>query len=78
MFTTTHLPHPTPQVDDLILKQLAVERLVRRADASEAQAEIVAWRFRDAEARNKILGDDNQQLRWAASSLWLMSRRAWV
>lgn len=51
-------------VDDVILKQVAVERLCRRGDTAEAQAEVVGWRFRDAEARVKQLALDNQQLRW--------------
>jgi len=50
-------------VDDLILKQLALERIVRASDTNEARCEMAVWRLQDAENRVKTLTADNTQLR---------------
>jgi len=50
-------------VDDLLMKQIAIERITRLQDTSEARSEIMGWRVADAEQRSKTLLQENQRLR---------------
>lgn len=47
----------------MVLKQLALERVVRAADANEARCEMAVWRLQDADNQAKRLAADNTQLR---------------
>ena len=47
----------------MVLKQLALERVVRAADANEARCEMAVWRLQDADNQTKRLAADNTQLR---------------
>ncbi|MEW5309909.1 MAG: hypothetical protein WDW38_001752 [Sanguina aurantia] len=50
-------------VDDCIVKQSALDRIIRQADAAEARGEVASWRVADTENRSKQLAADNDQLR---------------
>jgi len=49
----------------MLIKQLAVERIVRQHDTTEARSEIMGWRVADAERRCHGLQMENQSLRCA-------------
>ena len=58
-------PRPSPpKVDDLALKQMALERVVRASDVNESRCEMAVWRLQDKSNEAKKLAADNQQLRW--------------
>jgi hypothetical protein len=68
--TSAFLTHQPPrcasvlcQVDDLLMKQLAVERIARQQDTTEARSEIMTWRVADADKRCQTLAQENQRLR---------------
>ena len=54
---------PPLQVDDLALKQMALERVVRASDVNESRCEMAVWRLQDKSNEAKKLAADNQQLR---------------
>eukprot|EP00983_Pelagomonas_calceolata_P132679 1161896-Pelagomonas_calceolata.AAC.5 len=58
-----HCAFECAQVDDLLMKQIAIERITRLQDTSEARSEIMGWRVADAEQRSKTLLQENQRLR---------------
>jgi len=49
----------------MLVKQLAVERIVRQHDTTEARSEIMGWRVADAERRCHGLQLENNSLRRA-------------
>ena len=51
-------------MDDLALKQMALERVVRASDVNESRCEMAVWRLQDKSNEAKKLAADNQQLRW--------------
>lgn len=73
MVTLTHIPmrlHAcayTLQIDDLWMKQIAIERITRQQDTTEARSEIMTWRLADADQRSKSLMQENQRLRWVGA-----------
>ena len=59
------IPFPAAfQVDDLALKQMALERVVRACDVNESRCEMAVWRLQDADNQARKMAADNQQLRW--------------
>ncbi|KAG2429296.1 hypothetical protein HXX76_011064 [Chlamydomonas incerta] len=50
-------------VEDCVVKQGAVGRLIRQLDAAAATSEVASWRVQDAESRFRAANDDNAKLR---------------
>ncbi|KAG2437608.1 hypothetical protein HYH02_011248 [Chlamydomonas schloesseri] len=50
-------------VEDCVVKQGAVGRLIRQLDAAASTAEVASWRVADAESRVRAANDDNAKLR---------------
>ncbi|KAG1661151.1 hypothetical protein FOA52_002526 [Chlamydomonas sp. UWO 241] len=49
--------------DDMVLKQVAIERVVRACEMNEARCEMAVWRLQDAENAKRKLSADCEQLR---------------
>eukprot|EP00198_Chlamydomonas_reinhardtii_P007043 XP_001696379.1 predicted protein [Chlamydomonas reinhardtii] len=50
-------------VEDCVVKQGAVGRLIRQLDAAASASEVASWRVADAEGRYRAANDDNAKLR---------------